>query len=86
MLECGRNYKGTINENCNVCNVHDDENHRMNYCHKFKDINLCESDCKAEFDKIYSSDTGTLNEIIPIIEKVWNTKNANGSMNTLGDA
>ena len=83
MLECGRNYKGTMNETCNVCKVYDDENHRMNFCTKFKDVNLCESDSKADFDMIYANDINTLDEIIPIIEKVWNVKNANGSMNTL---
>ena len=36
MLECGRNYKGSMSEICNECNDLDDENHRLNFCAKFK--------------------------------------------------
>ena len=37
LLECGRNYKGTINEICDQCCTKDDENHRLNHCPKSHD-------------------------------------------------
>ena len=83
MLECGANYKGTLNENCNVCNRIDDEYHRLNDCTKYSNINFCGSDNKVDFSKIYSGDIDILRELIPTIEKVWNTKCAHGSMNSI---
>ena len=82
MLECGTNFKGTIKELCNNCNVLDDETHRLNYCEKYKTVNYYESDLKVDFNDIYSADIHTLRVLLPKIEKVWNTKNANGSMNS----
>ena len=35
MLECGRNFKGSLNELCNQCHQIDDKNHRLNYCIKY---------------------------------------------------
>ena len=81
MLECGTNFKGTIKEMCSDCNVQDDEMHRLNYCKKFRSNNYYESDVKVDFDDIYSTDLQTLRTLLPKIGKVWNTKNANGSMN-----
>ena len=81
MLECGSNFKGTIRETCNSCHVVDDESHRLNYCEKYKSTNYYESDTKINFYEIYSTDVSILRELLPKIEKVWNTKNANGSMN-----
>ena len=80
MLDCGQNLRGTKPEICNQCNVIDDENHRLNHCIKFRDINLCDSKTKEDFHKIFSDDIETLREIIPNIQKVWNTKTAHGSM------
>ena len=80
MLECGRNYKGNKPEMCTQCNMLDDENHRLNECVKFRDINLYDSETKGDFYKIFSNDIDTLREIIPIIQKVWNTKTAYGTM------
>ena len=34
VLECGKNYKGTMRETCDSCNSIDDENHRINFCSK----------------------------------------------------
>ena len=34
MLQCGKNYKGTMNEICNECDILDDEDHRLNCCVK----------------------------------------------------
>ena len=80
MLECGRNYKGNKPEMCTQCNMLDDENHRLNECVKFRHVNLYDSETRVDFHKIFSNDIETLREIVPIIQKVWNTKTAHGIM------
>ena len=80
MLECGMNFKGTMSEMCLPCNTVDDENHRLNNCPRFQDINLFNSHEKKDFQNIYSSDHNVVKRIIPIIESVWNTKNSHGAM------
>ena len=81
MLECGSNFKGTISEICKKCGVLDDETHRLNYCEIHRTINYYEKDVKVDFNEIYSTDIQTLRELLPKIERVWNTRNAYGSMN-----
>ena len=81
MLECGKNFKGSIKENCEECNTLDNEDHRMNYCRKYSDINFSDTDVKVDFSRIYSRDLNDIREIIPKISQVWNIKNAHGSMN-----
>ena len=81
MLECGTNFKGTICEICRICRTVDDESHRLNYCKKYRHINLYDEECKVTFSDIYSSDVNVLKQMIPYIDKVWNTRNANGTMN-----
>ena len=34
MLECGQNFSGTQNKQCDNCKCIDDESHRLNYCTK----------------------------------------------------
>ncbi len=80
MLECGKNYKGTMNELCDRCNILDDENHRLNYCEKYIDINFLDADKKVDFNLVYSRNIDELRIILPKINKVWNTKNAHGTM------
>ena len=80
MLECGKNFKGSLRETCTHCNELDDENHRLNYCEKFQDINLYNSTCKVNFDDVFSSDEQIIKSVITHIEKVWNVKTAHGCM------
>ena len=82
MLECGKNFKGKLPEICNTCNVVDDENHRLNFCSKFKETNFYDCVEKEDFTKIYSHDVNVLRDILPKIQKVWNTKTARGTMMT----
>ena len=83
MLECGNNFKGTMNALCESCNVPDDENHRLNYCEKYKDINFANADEKKDFDWVYSRDKNELRKILPRTNDVWDTKNAHGTMTKL---
>ena len=80
MLECGKNFKGSLRETCTHCKELDDENHRLNYCEKFQDINLYNSTCKVNFDDVFSSDEQIIKSVITHIEKVWNVKTAHGCM------
>ena len=80
MLECGKNFKGTLSETCNRCNVLDDENHRLNVCPKFKQVNRCDHNDKVIFNNVYSNDISVIRSIIPEIDRVWNVKTAHGTM------
>ena len=80
MLECGKNFKGTLPEICPACNVIDDEQHRLNNCTRFRTINLCDCTEKLDFNDIYQSDLTVVKKMIDTIEKVWNMKSGHGSM------
>ena len=80
MLECGKNFKGTLGDKCNNCHELDNESHRLNSCIKYRDINNYDQETKVCFELIYSHDPRVLKEIIPEIMKLWNLSNANGTM------
>ena len=80
MLECGRNFKGSMKETCNTCNTEDDENHRFNHCKKYRSTNFYGSTNQVPFETVFSDDVITLKKVIPLICQVWNTRNANGTM------
>ena len=54
----------------------------LNYCTEWKDTNLLNSDITIDFQNVFSNDIVTLRVILPYIQKVWNVKNANGTMHT----
>ena len=83
MLKCGNNFKGALSQLCNQCNCIDDENHRLNYCVKWRNVNLYNSVDKVDMDVLYNGNMNELRPIISNIEKVWNVKNAHGTMNVL---
>ena len=80
MLECGVNFKGTMNIVCQTCKKNDDENHRLNHCKRFMTTNHYNDTTKPNFNDVYSSNTDVLKSIASNIEKTWNTRNAHGSM------
>ena len=51
MLECGTNFKGTIPENCRLCSVRDDENHRLNECKRWQERNRSLNPVKCDFNE-----------------------------------
>ena len=83
MLECGKNFKGTLNEICSTCLCPDNEEHRLNECPSYKDRNYHSSLDKIKFETIFSEDIGVVKEILTRINAVWNTHMGRGSMNTL---
>ena len=82
LLECGKNFKGTLREICIQCDTIDDEDHRLNHCPKWRENNLYDSVEKVNFADIYSNDLQIIRDINVHVEKVWNTHNSNGSMHT----
>ena len=81
MLECGTNFMGTKDVILKDCQVRDDEDHRLNHCLTYQSINNKHTGVLTNFNDVYSSDIYTLRAIIPQILKVWNLRNANGTMN-----
>ena len=80
MLECGKNFKGTLNLNCSSCNVIDDENHRLNDCNRWRNTNNASLSVKCNFRDIHSTNEIELNNAIINLEKIWEFKYANGRM------
>ena len=81
MLECGINYKGTLKPECDTCKCNDDEEHRLNHCIKFKELNYYNDVDKIPFENVHSEDIMILKPIIERIGKVWNVMNGHGTMN-----
>ena len=79
MLECGKNYKGTVNEVCSVCDCIDDEEHRLNICPKY-DNNYRDHHEKLNFNTVFSDNIDDIRSIIPRIESLWNVKTGHGSI------
>ena len=79
MLECGKNFKGSMSELCPECNEIDDEEHRLNHCMKWEEINNLNR-TKVDFRNVYSNDCQILNHIVTSIERVWELRYANGRM------
>ena len=83
MLECGLNFKGSLKPLCQTCLVDDSENHRLNFCIKWRNMNLYDINEKVPFDNVYSNDPTVLKGIIQKIALLWNTRTAHGSMLTV---
>ena len=79
MLECGKNFKGTMKDVCQECNKIDDEEHRLNDCKTWNEMNNV-GKTRVDFTDIYSEDVDVLKRVIDVIENVWELKYANGKM------
>ena len=80
MLECGSNFKGTLNMICKTCKVTDNESHRLNDCPNYKTADSPALPTKVTFDDVYSSNKNVLTNILKAIGQKWNTKTAHGTM------
>ena len=83
MLECGTNFKGTMSQTCRICKTTDNENHRLNECTIFNELNHANSLTQCNFGDIYNDDNNILNPILSRIDKVWEFRYANGRMRKL---
>ena len=81
MLQCAANFSmGYGGKNCRQCGVIDDEQHRINNCEVWKDVNLFTSNEKINFKLLYSEDE---RESLPIVEKIlemWDLGNNRNCM------
>ena len=82
MLECGTNFKGSMSSECSTCKRTDDEEHRLNYCERYQAKNCYANETKVPFNTVYSSDICSIKVILPLIQQIWNTNSAHGSMCT----
>ena len=80
MLECGKNFKGTLSERCLTFDLPDEEEHRLNKCSKYNMTNFSCSNDDVPFESIFSGDIQILKTIISHINQVWNLKHGHGSM------
>ena len=81
MLNCAANFKNRYNViNCDKCEVLDDENHRINYCILFKEINLYPSPLKIDFRFIYSDDEKAVERVLETVCALWDLKNGRNEM------
>lgn len=72
MLACGKNYKNQYGgTQCRSCDKIDDENHRINECINFKEINWLNMNEKINFENIYLDDVNILKELAGNIRKLW---------------
>ena len=49
-----------MSEMCIQCCTIDDENHRLNHCPKWRNLNLFDADKKVDFKDIYADDLNTI--------------------------
>ena len=76
MLDCANNYHFKYKtKNCNICEVIDDESHRINECKKFSYINLCDSGVVFDFNKIYSEERNDVDKAEYVICHLWDLAN-----------
>ena len=81
MLKCAKNFKcGLGDANCRDCGEIDDENHRINYCSRFKELNLYSSPIKFDFDGIFSDDDDTVSRTLEVVDHLWNLDNGRNEM------
>ena len=81
MLDCAKNYKnGYKDDLCSVCQTIDDEDHRINSCTKFSDINLSNSLVKFDFSSIHSWDQDVVDRAIEVVDTLWNLHNGKNEM------
>ena len=80
MLECGKNFKGSIPEICKGCGEWDDESHRLNRCSTWRHLNFSDRVEKIDLGGIYSNDINVLIPVTRNIQRVWELHFGNGSM------
>ena len=84
MLSCLANYKSRQGGKlCAECTVLDDENHRINHCMRWQNVNLCNSNVKVNFEDIYSDDVDKCLTVVENILLVWDLSNGKNDMHSL---
>ena len=83
MLKCASNFQmGYGSKMCSTCNEIDTEEHRINYCRKWENINLRNDDKKLSFGDIYSEDYDKCLSVVTVILSMWDLDNGKNDMRT----
>ena len=81
MLKCANNYKsGQGGNECRTCEEVDDENHRINHCSRFGELNLYYSPIKFDFDCIFLDDMDSVSRAVEVVDHLWNLENGKNDM------
>ena len=81
MLECAYNYSHKYRTKmCDACKEVDDESHRINYCLKWRNVNLYDCSLKIDFSMIVSNQPETLDRLGFVIQKIWDLDNGKNIM------
>ena len=81
MLDCAVNYHGKYGTKmCTLCKVIDDENHRINYCKKWQNVNLYKTDYILNFDTVFSDNIEEIRQISNCLGSIWNLENGKNEM------
>ena len=76
MLKCANNFSNAYGtKNCDLCAVVDDENHRINRCPKWGNVNRYHNDGKVAFADIYSGDAEKCLSVVNSILSIWDLRN-----------
>ena len=81
MLDCANNYHGKYGTKiCKECNAVDNEDHRINDCKRWRNINLSGKGYRIDFDAVYSDDADILRHVSKLLQSVWNLENCKNEM------
>ena len=81
MLQCAANFShGHGTKLCDICKVTDNEDHRMNACSKWAQINLVNSGSKVRFSDIYHDDYDLCLKVVETILSMWDLENGKNEM------
>ena len=81
MLKCAANFShGHGTKLCDICKVTDNEDHRINACSKWAQINLVNSGSKVRFSDIYHDDYDLCLKVVGTILTMWDLENGKNEM------
>ena len=84
MLKCKSNFShGSGQKLCDVCNVTDNEDHRINHCTVYETMNRCHSGNKINFDGIYSDDLDESLKVVRAVLELWDLGMGRNEMRTV---
>ena len=76
MLQCAANFSnGYGGKNCKRCQVIDDEQHRINHCPEWKNINLVDTNECIDFSLIYDDDDDISMRVVKQVIAMWDLGN-----------
>ena len=76
MLQCANNFSnGYGTKLCDYCKVVDDEEHRINNCKKWENVNWYHNSEKIVYSDIFSDDTDRCLIVVKAILTVWDLNN-----------